>query len=159
MSQLVSPLNMHERTRGRRMTAFSCVPPQGCSLHASKHGMLGKKKKKKERRKKEKKEASAQMFMWCRVLKRILMDGCDLTTARPTQHLTALSRHEPLNYRLRLWPRFTSSKCRETTSGSANWRNYITSAPTDETAACWVRIFLAWRNNGISPLPPCVITR
>lgn len=46
VSQPVSSLNMHERTQGRRMTAFSCVPPQGCSLRASKHCMLGKKEKK-----------------------------------------------------------------------------------------------------------------
>lgn len=50
VSQPVSSLNMHERTQGRRMTAFSCVPPQGCSLHASKHCMLGKKEKKKGRK-------------------------------------------------------------------------------------------------------------
>lgn len=64
-----------------------------------------------------------------------------------------------LNYAMPLWSHFTSSKCQETMSGFTNWRDYITRASTDETVACWVRIFLARRNNSISLLPPCVITR
>lgn len=45
-------------------------------------------------------------------------------------------------------------------SGFANGGGgYITSAFRDETVACWVRSFLASRNNSISLLPPCVITR
>ena len=88
------------------------------------------------------------------VIKRSLMN------AAFKEVLSFVKENVPLSYHLQLPQVNVRRPClgllMEEEGGGGG---YITSAFTDETVASWVRSFLAQRNNGISLLLPCVITR